>query len=79
MKKLAILARFEPTTRMVIEVPENLSRKEVEKYILDNADSIVEITRNRIIEQINDYLFFENFVWEIDDECPAEDDEEISK
>ena len=79
MEKIAILAHFEPMTRMVIEVPENLSKKEFEKYILDNADSIVEVARNRMIKQINDYLSFENFVWEIDYECPAKDDEEISK
>lgn len=79
MEKIAILAHFEPMTRIVIEVPKNLSKKEFEKYILGNADSIVEVARNRMIKQINDYLSFENFVWEIDHECPAKDDEEISK
>ena len=79
MAKKALLITFEPTTRIVVDVPkEKMGTMELEKYIKDNLESIVETARERMLKNINDYLCWENLVWQEDYECPAEENEEVS-
>lgn len=80
MAKKALLVSFEPTTRIVVEVPkEKMSSKDMIDYIDQNWDKITEVAMNRMKQNIDDYLCWENLVWEEDCECPANESEEISK
>ena len=56
MAKVAILASFEPITRLVIELPrEDMSEKEVNDYIENHAEEISDIAYAKITPKIDEY------------------------
>ena len=70
MEKVALLVDFNPRTRVVVEIPENMS---VEKWLEnnDNFDSVVKKAREQMLEHnAEDYLCGENMYWEDDLVCP---------
>lgn len=76
MAKVAILASFEPITRLVIELPrEGMSEKEVSDYIENHAEEISDIAYAKITPKIDEYLSCDNFGWEMDKEMLASEDE----
>lgn len=76
MAKVAILASFEPITRLVIELPrEGMSEKEVNDYIENHAEKISDIAYAKITPKIDEYLSCDNFAWEMDKEMFASEDE----
>ena len=76
MAKVAILASFEPITRLVIELPrEDMSEKEVNDYIENHAEEISDIAYAKITPKIDEYLSCDNFGWEMDKEILASEDE----
>lgn len=74
MAKVAILVKFDLTTRLVIDVPEGV---EVEKFIEDD-ESLFDDAKNKIVGNIDDYLCPENCYCVLDEECPAKENEELS-
>ena len=70
MAKVALLVDFNPRTRVVVDIPENI---ETEKWLEDsnNFDSVVKKAREQMLEgNIEDYLCGDNMYWEEDTECP---------
>ena len=70
MGKVALLVDFSPRTRVVVDIPENVS---VEKWLEDNDnfDSVAKKAREQMLEnRVEDYLSGENMYWEEDLECP---------
>ena len=80
MAKVAILASFEPITRLVIELPkEGMSEKEIENFIDEHAEKISDIAYAKITPKIDEYLSCDNFGWEMDKEMLASEDESACK
>lgn len=70
MGKVALLVDFNPRTRVVVDIPENVS---VEKWLEDNDnfDLVAKTAREQMLEnRVEDYLSGENMYWEEDMECP---------
>lgn len=69
MAKVALLVDFVPRTRVVIDIPDNMT---VEQYLEndDAYDALAQQARNQMCEGISDYLNGENMEWQEDTECP---------
>lgn len=69
MAKVALLVDFVPRTRVVIDVPDNMT---VERYLENNDayDALAQQARNQMCEEISGYLNGENMEWQEDMECP---------
>lgn len=70
MAKVALLVDFEPRTRVIVDIPENVP---TDKWLEDNDnfDSVVKKSREQMLEgNIEDYLCGDNMYWEEDIECP---------
>ena len=72
MAKTSFLVSFYPTTRLVLDVPDN---KNVEDFIDYNLDMFSRIARTKMLKDIGDYLYGDNMEVHIDEECPAEENE----
>ena len=68
-KKVALLVDFMPRTRVVVEIPTDMS---VEDYLenSENYDKLVERTRDKMSAYLSDYLNGDNMDWQEDTECP---------
>ena len=70
MAKVALLVDFNPRTRVVVDIPDNV---EVDKWLEDdnNFGAVAKKAREQILEnRVEDYLCGENMYWEEDLECP---------
>lgn len=69
MEKVALLVDFEPSTRVIVDIPVGMS---VSRYLQDpeNFDNLVKKAREQMLPKIEDYLNGDNLVWEEDFECP---------
>lgn len=71
MAKKALLVTFEPTTRIIIDIPDKeMSTVELMEYINENWETVVEAARDNMMKQIDEYLCWDNLTWREDIECP---------
>jgi len=75
MPKKAILVTYQPTTRLVVDVPEGMT---LEQYLenIYNWSAISRIARHKMQEDLDNYLFGNNMSVEEDTEVPAKEDDE---
>lgn len=73
MAKVAVLASFQITKRMVIEVPDGMS---LDEYLnTDGFTKVSEAAAEQFKSDIGNYLIRDNFDAEEDWEIPAEENE----
>lgn len=75
MKK-AFLITFSATTRIVASVPEGMDD---ETFVDRNQDALARTAREKMAQDLGDYLFRENMTVEADSDCPAGADEPIDR
>lgn len=69
MSKTALLIDFCPRTRIVVDVPEGISTAEwLENQ--ENWDNLAKTAREKMAEELPNYLNGENMEWDFDFECP---------
>lgn len=76
MKKIALLVEFAPMTRLILEVPDGTDE---EKFLEDNADLISRTAREKMSENLGDYLYGDNMSFRPDTEVPADQNEEADQ
>lgn len=70
MAKVAVLVDFAPRTRVVVDIPENMSLEEWAEND-DNFDTLVSKARANMCKDIESYLSGDNMInFYEDDECP---------
>lgn len=69
MAKTALLVSYQPTTRIVVNVPEGMTVKEYVDTI-KGLDTVHSLASEKMKANIGDYLSIENMDIEEDKECP---------
>lgn len=70
MAKVALLVDFYTCTRIVLDIPKGMT---AEEYLenSDNYDSLVKKAREKMAQNLPDYLSGDNMEWDYDEACPA--------